>query len=183
MGLVVIYLFLHPLSDGLYVTSLWAAKILSDPDSIDSPDAKHMLKINQSALMKGWLSDVPFISSLLFYTSIVLGIFYHWWFGIVVFIAMILLGTLSKMLFTSSVTYYLLQIYTKMANRTADYRAKNDIERAEAGASFCRDLENIMDIYKDSGIKPPSEKQIKTIPYGDIYYLYNSVYDKSSFNP
>jgi len=81
-----------------------------------------------------------------------------------------ILGGLTKVLMTRSVSHYLPYLHHKMVNRAADYKRNNDAVRYEASESFCRDLEAIMAIYHDSRRKPPTRKQLKTIPYGDQYY-------------
>jgi hypothetical protein len=57
-----------------------------------------------------------------------------------------------------------------MVNRVADYKRENDVERFEAAQSYCEDLQQLMLLYEGSGLRPPTPKQLKDIPYGDSYY-------------
>jgi hypothetical protein len=171
IALGIIYTILKPLENGLYVTSLWVAKVLMDPHSKDSSETKLILKTNQAALMKGWLSNLPFFNSIIFISVIIFAIIYCWWIGIIITVLTGMAGGISKLFFTKSITFYLLLIHSKLVNREADYKTKNDFERANAAHSLSRDLEKIIAVYKDSGIKAPSDIQINENPYGDIYYM------------
>jgi hypothetical protein len=57
-----------------------------------------------------------------------------------------------------------------MVNRAVDYKTKNDVERLEASESYCKDLQQIIVLYQGSRLRPPTPKQLKDIPYGDLYY-------------
>jgi hypothetical protein len=50
----------------------------------------------------------------------------------------------------------------------ADYKRNNDVERFEAAESYCKDLQRIMLLYEGSRLRPPTPKQLKEIPYGDV---------------
>ncbi|MFS8064015.1 MAG: hypothetical protein ACMG5Z_05445 [Luteimonas sp.] len=149
---------------------MWVAKILAPPESEDNAQTKQFLKIAQAALMEGWLSNIPFISAILVFASVVVGFFCHWWFGILIFFLAAFLGVLAKLLFMRSVSHYLPLLHHKMLNREVDYQKQNDIERAEAAQSYCKDLVNLMQIYQNSSVRPPTAKQLAHIPYGDLYY-------------
>ena len=170
MGLALLYAILKPLSDGLFDTSAWVAKILAPTDIEDDETTMQFLKFGQAALMEGWLSNIPLISSIVFFSSIIIGFIYHWWIGIIMYFISITLGELTKILWGRSVSYYLFLLYHKMVNRTADYKTKNDVDRSEAAESYCRDLEQIIVLYQDSRLRPPTPKQLKDIPFGDLYY-------------
>jgi hypothetical protein len=167
------YSALKPLSDGLLDTSMWVAKILAPSDAKDNDATKHFIKIGQAALMEGWLSNVPFISSILFFSCVITGFCYHWWAGMLSYFVAIILSVLMKMLFGRSVSHYLVFLYQKMVNRAADYKKSNDATRLEACESFCRDLERIIILYQGSRLRPPTAKQLKGNPYGDVYYWLN----------
>jgi len=173
IGLAILYSLVKPMGEGLYDTSMWVATILTPGESKDNPAVKQSIKFGQAALMDGWLSNIPFLASLLFFGSIVLAFCYHWWAGIGMYFFAVILGTLTKMFFMRPVSYYLMFLNHKMLNRRADYKAKNDSERFEASDSFCRDLETILQIYQDSQIRPPTPKQLKAIPCGDLYHWLN----------
>jgi len=170
IGLAVIYILIKPTSDGLMNTSMWVSKMLAPTDAEDGDTSKQFLKMGQAALMDGWLSNIPFIATILLLSSVIAGFLYSWWAGIVVIVLMAFLGTLSSLIFMRSVTYYLSFLAHKMLNRAADYRKKQDFERYEAAESYNKDLMDIMAIYHNSRLKPPTEKQLKNIPYGDLYY-------------
>jgi len=89
---------------------------------------------------------------------------------VVVFFLATTLGVLAKLFWGRSVFYYLSLIYHKMLHRAADYKRDNDVERSAAAESYCRDLEKIMSIYRGALLRPPSPKQLKDIPYGDLRY-------------
>ena len=81
-----------------------------------------------------------------------------------------MIGVFTRLFWGRSVSYYLPFLYHKMVNRSANYKMKNDTERAEAAESYCKDLEQIMLIYDGAQLRPPTSKQLKAIPYGDLYY-------------
>lgn len=120
--------------------------------------------------MEGWLSNIPIITPILFFLSVIVGLISHWWLGILMFFIAITAGVLAKMLWGRSVSYYLAFLYHKMANRAADYKRENDLERFEAAESYYKDLQQLMLLYENSGLRPPKPKQLKDIPYGDLYY-------------
>ena len=170
LGLVLVYAILRPLADGLFNTSAWVAKILAPPDTGDWESAKLLLTMKQAALMEGWLSNIPFITGIVAWSSVIVSFFYHWWAAIVTFFVSTVLGVLTKALWGRSVSYYLLFIHHKMVNRAADYKRDNHAERFEAAESYCKDLQRIMLVYESSGLRPPTPKQLKDIPYGDVSY-------------
>lgn len=174
--LVIVYTVLTPLSDGLYDTSLWLAKITMPVYSDQMKDAKQLCKITQAAYMDRWLSTTPFVKSILFIGIIILSFLYVWWLALIVFIVFGFIGALFKR-FNKPVSYFLNIIYGRMVNRVADYKKNNDMVRAEACEEHCRELESIMLIYLNSNIKVPSSKIIKDNPYGDKYYLWD-LYEK-----
>src|SRR5262249_38325058 len=138
IGLMAVYAALKPLSEGLFDTSMWVAKILAPPESEDNAATKQFLKFGQAALMEGWLSNIPFISSIAFFSAIVFGFLCHWWMSIVIYFVAVTLGVFTKLLFMRSVSHYLPLLHHKMLNRQIDYRKNNDIERAEAAESYCQ---------------------------------------------
>jgi hypothetical protein len=170
IGLSLAYAILKPLSDGLFDTSMWVAKILYPTDADDNDTTKQFLKMGQAALMEGWLSNIPFIATILFFSSIITGFIYHWWGGILMCFVSVTLGVITKMFWGRSVSYYLPLLHHKMINRAVDYKKKNDVERSEAAESYCKDLQQIIVLYQDSRLRPPTQKQLKDIPYGDVRY-------------
>ena len=170
IGLALLYAVLKTLSDGLLDTSAWVAKILAPIDIEENETTKQFLKFGQAALMEGWLSNIPFIATIVFFSSIIIGFIYHWWVGIIMYFISITLGVLTKILWGRSVSYYLPLLYHKMVNRTAYYKTKNDVDRLEAAESYCRDLEQIISLYQNSRLRPPTPKQLKDIPFGDLHY-------------
>jgi len=174
IGLATAYVLLKPLSDGLLDTSMWVAKILAPTTTQDNDITKQFLKIQQAALMEGWLSNIPFITTILGLSCIIAGFIHAWWGGILMFLVLAIGAALTKILWTRSVSYYLPLIYHKMTNRAADYRMKNDLERLEAAQSVCKDLELIILTYQTSRLRPPTDKQLRYIPYGDFYYWLES---------
>ncbi len=64
IGLALLYAALKPLSDGLFDTSMWVAKMLAPTDTVEGESTKQFLKVGQAALMEGWLSNVPFITTI-----------------------------------------------------------------------------------------------------------------------
>jgi hypothetical protein len=57
-----------------------------------------------------------------------------------------------------------------MVHRTADYKRDNDTERLEAAESYREDLQRIIVLYEGSRLRPPTPKQLKVIPRGDVSY-------------
>ena len=149
---------------------MWVAKMLAPTDTVEGESTKQFLKVGQAALMEGWLSNVPFITTITLLSSLILSFFYHWWAVVAVFFLATALGVLAKLFWGRSAFYYLSLIYHKMLHRAADYKRDNDVERSVAAESYCRDLEKIMSIYHGARLRPPSPKQLKDIPYGDLRY-------------
>ncbi len=167
-ALAMVCAILKPLGDGLLDTSLWVAKILTPPDIEDDDTAQQFQKLGQAALLEG--SSAPAITLILFFSSVVSGFIYSWWGGILVFFVSITLGMLAKARWGRSVSYYLLLLYQKMANRAANYRMRNDIDRLEASQSYCEDLLKLIALYEGSRLRPPTPKQLKHNPGGDPRY-------------
>jgi len=175
IGLALAYAILKPLSDGLLDTSKWVAKLFApaDADSHGS-SATRLLLLGQAALMDGWLSNVPFITTILFFLSIIFGFVHNWWWGgILVFFVSVNLGVLAKLVWTRPVSHYLHFLHHKMVNRAADYKAKNDLERSNACELYCSHLQRMIVLYQGSGLRPPTPKQLNAIPYGDLYAWLN----------
>jgi hypothetical protein len=170
IGLSLVYALIKPLSEGLFDTGMWIAKMLAPPDMEEGETSKQFLKMGQAALMDGWLSNIPFITAILFFSSVIIGFIHSWWGGFLMFFVSAILGVLTKIFFGRSVSYYLPLFYHKMVNRAADYKVKNDTVRLEASESYCEDLQQIMHIYQGSQLRPPTPKQLKQIPYGDLYH-------------
>ena len=165
--LALLYVALKPLSDGLLDTSAWVAKILSPP-GVGSSD--EFVKVNQAALMDGWLSNIPFITPIFFIASLISAVFFHWWAALALFFVTIVMSVLAKMLWTKQVSHYVLFLYHKMVNRMADYRRQNDITRLEATETYVKDLEQIISLYRNARLRPPTPKQLEAIPSGDLRY-------------
>ncbi len=170
ISLALAYAALKPLSEGLFDTSMWVAKILAAPEAEDNETTEQFLKIGQAALMEGWLSNIPFIATILFFSSIAVGFICSWWVGVLMYFVSVTLGVLTKLIFMRSVSCYLPLLHHKMVNREIDYKRQRDAERAQAAESYCKDLIQIMHIYQNSRLRPPTAKQLTQIPYGDLYY-------------
>jgi hypothetical protein len=170
IGLGVMSIVLRPLGDGLLDTSMWVAKILAPLDAEENDATKQLLKFSQAALLESWLSNVPFSATVALFLAVISGFVYRWWAGIAVLFLSVVLGVLVKMVRTRSVDYYLALMYHKMANRAADYRRQGDLERLDASESLCEDLANLIVLYQNSGLRPPTPEQLNDIPYGDLTY-------------
>jgi hypothetical protein len=170
LGLALLYAILKPLGDGLFNTSAWVAKILASADIEQTETTKLLSEFGKAALKEGWLGNIPFITGILFWCSIILSFFYHWWAAIAMYFVAIVLGVLTKLFWGRSVSFYLSLIEHKMLNRVADYKRYNDTERLEAAECYCKDLQRIILLYEGSGLRPPTPKQLKDIPSGDLSY-------------
>jgi hypothetical protein len=172
-ALVIIYVIIKPLGDGLLDTSRWAAKVLAPP-AIDDPALMgQLIRMSQAAMMEGWLSNVPFYNMFVAIAAVILGFIHSWWGGLLVIFGALILGALTTELFGRSLCHYLAFIHHKMVNRAADYKARNDAERAAACEVYSKDLERLMLIYQGSGVRPPTQRQLKDVPYGDVHYWLN----------
>jgi hypothetical protein len=120
--------------------------------------------------MEGWLSNVPFVTTITYCGSLICAFFYHWWAAILLLIIETVLAVLAKSLWGRSVSYHLALIYHKMVNRAVDYKRDNDAERFEAADSYCKDLRRIMLLYDGSRLRPPTPKQLKNVPCADLSY-------------
>src|SRR5438445_2017039 len=152
ISLALAYAALKPLSDGLFDTSMWVAKILAAPETEDNETTKQFLKIGQAALMEGWLSNIPFIANILFFSSIVFGFICAWWVGIVMYFVSVTLGVLTRLIFMRPLCFYLPLLHHKMVNRKIDYKRQNDTERSQAAESYCKELVQIMHMYQTSRV-------------------------------
>ena len=171
---VLVYVVLKPLGDGLMDTSAWAAKVMAPADSGDNDTTKQFLRIGQNALMDGWLSNVPFIDSIALYAALVFAAIYHWWAVPIAFLVAVFIGTVAKMIWGRSVSHYLMFMYVKLVNRAVNYKQKNDYERAEACESTASELQQIIVVYMNTSLRPPTAKQLKTMPYGDVSFYLNA---------
>ncbi len=165
----IVHVALKPLADGLYDTSMWLAKIIGPPRTDDPKVDRLNLKIGQAALMDGWLSNIPFVESILLPVATIVGFIYAWWAGPAVFIFDIFLGVLANLVYGRSCSHYLYLIHMKMCNRVADYLAKADETRSEAAQSMLIDIEKVMSVYHESRLRPPNSNQLRAIEFGDIY--------------
>jgi ABC-type multidrug transport system fused ATPase/permease subunit len=172
--LVLVYVVLKPLGDGLTDTSAWAAKVMAPPGSGDNDTTKQYLRFAQAALMDGWLSNVPFFNTIAMVTALVFAALYHWWAALIVFVVAVLIGTLTKIIWGRSVSHYLMFMHARLLNRAATYRQKNDNERAEATESMASDLQQIITVYMNTSLRPPTAKQLQPMPYGDVGFYLNA---------
>ena len=169
----IIYALLTPMGEGLMDTSKWIAKVLSPEDTEEI--AKHlpikqMMLVKQAAYMDGWLSNIPFFSTIAMVTSIVIGFFFKWWGGFLMLIVAIILGMIAKRFMSKPLSHYLVFIHHKMIHRAADYKKQNDTTRHEVAEEANRDLAELLALYGGTTIRPPTEKELKQIPYGDKYF-------------
>src|ERR1039458_1899836 len=173
-SLVLVYVILKPLGDGLTDTSAWAAKVMAPPGSGDNDATKQYLRFAQAALMDGWLSNVPFFNTVALVAALVFAALYHWWAVLIVFAVAVFIGTLTKIIWGRSVSNYLLFMHARLLNRAATYRRKNDNERAEAGESMANELQQVIAVYMNASLRPPTAKQLQAMPYGDVSFYLNA---------
>ncbi len=172
--LVLVYAVLKPLGDGLSDTSAWAAKAMAPPGSGDNDFTKQYLRFTQAALMEGWLSNVPFFNAIAMVAALVFAALYHWWVVLIVFVVAVFIGTLAKIIWGHSVTYYLMFMHARLLNRAASYRQKNDNERAEAAESMASELQQIIAVYMKASLRPPTAKQLQAMFYGDVSFYFKA---------
>ena len=166
---------LTPLAYGLVDTSSWVTKVLEPEESKENEVFQKSVGLitrlaGNSALLEGWLSNIPFLKSVLLFSSIITGFFYSWWGGIVAYLVCEVLTPVFDLLWMRPLSFYLMLIHIKMFSRAADYRSKNDYVRAELAESYCKDLENLISLYANSNLRPPSSKRLKEIPRGNPGY-------------
>jgi hypothetical protein len=167
VALTVAHAALSPLACGLLDTSRWVAKTLAPLDMPEGDSASQFLKFGQAALLDGWPSNIPFVSSIFFFSAIICGFAYRWWAGFGVYFVLAVASTFTRAVSGRSASYYIALLYHRMSNRSADYKRQGDTERFQASQSYCSDLEAIMALYMDSGLKPPTPRQLKQLPYGN----------------
>jgi ABC-type multidrug transport system fused ATPase/permease subunit len=172
--LALVYVALKPLGDGLTDTSAWAAKVMAPPGSGDNDTTKQYLRFAQAALMDGWLSNVPFFNTIAMVAALVFAALYHWWAALIVFVVAVFIGTSTKIIWGRSVSHYLLYMHARLLNRAATYRQKNDNERAEAAESMANELQQIIAVYTNASLRPPTAKQLQAMPYGDVSFYLNA---------
>jgi hypothetical protein len=171
---VLVYVVLKPLGDGLMDTSAWAAKVMAPADSGDNDTTKQFVRIVQSSLMDGWLSNVLLVDSIALYAALIFAAIYHWWAVPIVFLVAVFFGTLTKMIRGRSVSHYLMFMHGRLVNRAVTYKLKNDTERAEACESTASELQQIIVVYMNASLRPPTAKQLKAMPYGDVSFYLNA---------
>jgi ABC-type multidrug transport system fused ATPase/permease subunit len=172
--LVIAYVVTKPLGDGLTDSSAWAAKVMAPPGSGDNDTTKQYLRFGQAALMDGWLSIVPLFNAIAMVAALVFAAFYHWWAALAVFVVAVFIGTLTKIIWGRSVAHYLMYMHSRLLNRAATYRQKNDNERAEAAESMASELHEIIAVYMNASLRPPTAKQLQAMPYGDVSFYLNA---------
>ena len=172
--MVLVYVSLKPLGDGLTDTSAWAAKVMAPSGSEDNDATRQHLRFAQAALMDGWLSNVPFIGSIAFFAALVFAILYHWWAALIVFFVAAFIGTITKMIWGRSVAHYLMLMHRRLVIRAVAYRQKNDYERADAAESTASELEQLIAVYMTASLRPPTAKQLRAMPYGDVNFYLNA---------
>jgi hypothetical protein len=124
--------------------------------------------------MDGWLSNVPFFNSIALVAALVLAALYHWWAAPIAFVGAVFIGTLTKIIWGRSVSHYLMFMHHRLLNRAATYKQKNDNERAEAAESTASELQQIIAIYMNTSLRPPTAKQLQAMPYGDVNFYLNA---------
>ena len=129
LGLALGASILRPLGDGLMDTSMWVAKVISPPDVEEDESSKQFLRMGQAALMDGWLSNIPFAGSLLFFSAILVSFFFHWWAPFIIVLFSAIVTVILKLFLRKSVAYDLPMLHHKMINRMANYSRDNDFER------------------------------------------------------
>lgn len=172
--LVFAYAVTKPLGDGLTDSSAWAAKVMAPPESGDNDATKQYLRFAQAALMDGWLSNVPFFNAIAMVGALVFAALYHWWAALVVFVVAVFFGALTKIIWGRSVSHYLVFMHSRLLNRAAAYRLKNDGERAEAAEGMAGELQQMIAVYMNSALRPPTARQLKAMPYGDVSFYLNA---------
>jgi uncharacterized membrane-anchored protein YhcB (DUF1043 family) len=108
------------------------------------------------------------------FAALVFAALYHWWAALIVFVVAVFIGTLTKMIWGRSVTHYLLYMHARLLNRAATCRQKNDNERAEAAESMASELQQIIAVYMNASLRPPTAKQLQAMPYGDVSFYLNA---------
>jgi hypothetical protein len=171
IGIALIYSFIKPYCDGLLDTSVWLSKITFPSDMAEIKEAGQLLKIRQAALMDGWPSNIVLLPSILGISAIIVGFFYSWWGGLIMFLILAFGGGTSKFFIKLDVSYFITLLLHRLSNRIADYKMKNDFERAEVAEELSGEVQSVLAVYLGSGIKSPSNRQIKSNPYGDVDYL------------
>jgi len=172
--LVLVYVVLKPLGDGLINTSAWAAKVMAPPGSEDNDITKQCVRFAQDASMGGWLSNVPFFDTIALVAALVFAALYHWWAALIVFVVAVFIGTLTKIIWGRSVSHYLMFMWTQLLSRAATYRQKNDNVRAEAAEVVASELLQVIAVYMNASLRPPTPKQLQAMPYGDVSFYLNA---------
>ena len=90
------------------------------------------------------------------------------------FVVAVFIGTLTKIIWGRSVSHYLMFMHARLLNRAATYRQKNDNERAEAAESMASELWQIIAVYMNASLRPPTAKQLRAMPYGDVSFYLNA---------
>lgn len=180
IGLAIISGVINPFINRIDLASIWLSKVLSaPPDEIGSEIMnKRLERINHMALRTGggWiLGTLETIIPYTIFAAIIVGFFYAWWLGILVYIISLIINSIVELstLYPKFVDYYILFYYKRLINRAADYSKKNDFIRAEAATEYSDNLKQLLSIYSDQPISVPDTNISKDCPSGDKYYLLN----------
>jgi hypothetical protein len=172
--LVLVYATLKPLGDGLMDTSAWAAKMMVPLGSEDNDSTKQYLRFAQAALLDGWLSNVPLFNSIALVAALIFAALFHWWAALIAFAGAMFICALTKILWGRSVSHYLMFMHHRLLNRAAAFRQMNDNERAEPCECMANELQHIIVDYMNAPLRPPTAKQLRAMPYGDVNFYLNA---------
>jgi hypothetical protein len=159
---------LDPFAGRLHATSLWAGKAL-----VDSEFASAFPSGLQDSLTGHRLSKYCLFVTSLPYTAAIVGFFHSWWGGVVAFISSIIVAAISNRtpLASHTVDRYIAFLMEYAYQRSADYAAKGDMQRAKAAKDLAGDLQGLFTIYLNSGVPAPTLTEARSAPHGDPEFL------------
>jgi hypothetical protein len=162
--LAMVYGLLDPFCSRLQAASLWAGKALTSPELATS--APRGL---QEALTDGWPSTVILIGPLFLYAAALVAFFYHWWAAPLVFVFGVFVCVIAKStpIASHALERYLMLLMSHASQRSADYAAKGDSERADAARQLTSDMQALLQLYVGTNVPVPTWKQAQDAPFGE----------------
>jgi hypothetical protein len=123
----------------------------------------------QEALTDGWPSTAIVTGPLFIWAAALVAFFYHWWAVPLVYVFAIVVAVIAKSTKLSShaLERYLMLLMDHASQRSADYAAKGDSERAEAARQLTSDMQGLLRLYIGTNVPAPSWKQAQSAPFGE----------------
>lgn len=156
-----IIVFLGPYVSNMQCATLWVGKKIA-PAGLDK-EAPNGFQDAITPQSQNTSNILIMISYLVLFAS---GSFIFWWGGIVGLVSALILSRVVGRFYADDIGTYLLKIIHSMSNRVADYKKKNDFDRADAASDMLEKLQILYAEIRDEDIKIPSFKDVRSMKVG-----------------